>query len=141
MERVLEALGNIDERRLVRDLRKDLMRQIYEEEARSERRKTAAQPTKGQPLAGLAPWREVISPHADVPSGQFEQAEFAADLHEVASGTADHEYQDPTAFFRAHSSPKGSPTYSSERLVACQVRAVIRSSSCRPTSVAARPTR
>jgi predicted AAA+ superfamily ATPase len=99
MERVLEALGNVDERRIVRDLRKDLMRQIYEEEARSERRKTAAQPTKGQPLAGLAPWREVISPHADVASGQFEQAEFAADLHEVASGTADHEYQDPTAFF------------------------------------------
>ena len=56
------------------------MRQMFEEESRSERRKTAAQPTKGQPQAGLAPWREVITPHADVASGRFEQAEFAADL-------------------------------------------------------------
>jgi hypothetical protein len=99
MERVLEAFGNVDEKRVLRDLRKDLMRQIFEEEGRAERRKTAAQPTKGEPLAGLAAWRDVISPHADVASGQFEQAEFAADLHEVASGTADHEYQDPAAFF------------------------------------------
>ena len=29
----------------------------------------------------------------------FEQAEFAADLFEVASGSADTEYQDPVAFF------------------------------------------
>ena len=42
MERVLEAFGNIDERQQIRALRRDLMRQMFDEESRSERRKTAA---------------------------------------------------------------------------------------------------
>lgn len=99
MERVLEAFGNIDERQQIRALRRDLMRQMFDEESRSERRKTAAKPTEGQPQAGLTPWREIITPHADVASGRFDQAEFAADLYEVLDGTADDEYQDPAAFF------------------------------------------
>lgn len=99
MERVLDAFGNLDERQGIRALRRDLLRQMFDEESRAERRKTAAKPTEGQPLAGLTPWREIISPHADVASGRFDQAEFAADLFEVASGTADEEYQDPKAFF------------------------------------------
>jgi hypothetical protein len=99
MERVLEVFGNIDERQQIRALRRDLMRQMFDEESRSERRKTAAKPTEGQPQAGLTPWREIITPHADVASGRFDQAEFAADLYEVLDGTAEEEYQDPTAFF------------------------------------------
>ena len=99
MERVLDAFGNLQERQEIRTLRRDLMRQMFDEESRAERRKTAAKPTEGQPQAGLTPWREVITPHADVASGRFDQAEFAADLFEVASGTADEEYQDPKAFF------------------------------------------
>ena len=99
MERILEALGDTEHRKLIRQLRTDLQRQQFEEEARTERRKTAAKPTEGQPTAGLAPWREIITPHADVASGDYEQAEFAADLYEVAQGSADAEYQDPKAFF------------------------------------------
>jgi len=99
MERLLEAFGNEEERKGVRSLRRDLMRQMFDEESRSERRKTAAKPTEGQPQAGLTPWREIITPHADVASGRFNQAEFAADLNEVANGDADSEYQDPVAFF------------------------------------------
>ena len=99
MERVLEAFGDIDERRKIRDLRHGLMRQMFEEESRAERRKTAAKPTEGQPQAGLTPWREIITPHADVAAGRFDQAEFAADLFEVLQGTADAEYQDPREFF------------------------------------------
>ena len=99
MERVLEAFGNADQRQEIRTLRRDLMRQMFDEESRSERRKTAAKPTEGQPQAGLTPWREIITPHADVASGRFDQAEFAADLFEVAAGSADEEYQDPRAFF------------------------------------------
>ena len=34
-----------------------------------ERRKTAAKPTEGEPLKGLTPWREIITPHADVAIG------------------------------------------------------------------------
>ncbi len=99
MERVLEAFGNVEQRAELKALRRDLVRQVFDEESRSERRKTAAKPTEGQPQMGLTPWRDIITPHADVASGQFEQAEFAADLYEVASGTADPEYQDPKEFF------------------------------------------
>ena len=99
MERVLDAFGSSQERRAVRDARFAVMRRMFEEQSRAERRKTAARPTEGKPTPGLAPWREIIVPHADVASGRFEQAEFAADLSEVADGTADEEYQDPRAFF------------------------------------------
>lgn len=99
MERVLDAAGAADSRKAIKQLRTDLQRQQFEEEARSERRKTAAKPTEGQPTAGLVPWRDVITPHNDVATGRFEQAEFAADLYEVAQGDADPEYQDPKAFF------------------------------------------
>ena len=47
----------------------------------------------------LKPWREVVTPHPDVASGGYEQAEFAADLAQVVAGAADLEYQDPGEFF------------------------------------------
>ena len=47
----------------------------------------------------LKPWREVVTPHPDVASGGYEQAEFAADLAQVVAGDADLEYQDPQEFF------------------------------------------
>lgn len=99
MERVLDAFGNAKERRAIRDSRFALMRRMFEEQSRSQHRKAAARPTEGRPAAGLTPWREIIVPHSDVASGRFEQAEFAADLSEVAIGNADPEYQDPKAFF------------------------------------------
>lgn len=99
MERLLGEFGDTETRQAIKASRRDLMRQMFDEESRSERRKTAAKPTEGQPQAGLTPWREIITPHADVASGRFDQAEFAADLYEVAHGDADEEYQDPKAFF------------------------------------------
>ncbi len=99
MERVLEAFGNSDQRDQIRGLRRDLMRQMFDEESRTERRRTAAKPTEGTPHAGLTPWREIITPHADVAAGRFEQAEYAADLHLVAEGKAEAEYQDPHSFY------------------------------------------
>ncbi|MCY3953257.1 MAG: DUF499 domain-containing protein [bacterium] len=99
MERVLEAFGDTAERHRIRELRRDLMRQMFEEESRAERRRTAAKPTEGQPQAGLTPWREIVAPHADVREGRLEQAEFAADLYEVVQGSADAEYGDPREFF------------------------------------------
>ena len=51
------------------------------------------------PRQGLRPWREVARPHPDVSAGRYRQAEFAADLSQVARGTADVEYQDPVEFF------------------------------------------
>jgi predicted AAA+ superfamily ATPase len=98
-ERLLQAVSARDQIQIVQQLKRDLQRQVFDEQGRSERRKTAAKPTEGEPLKGLTPWRDVITPHADVASGRFEQAEFAADLFQVASNNADAEYQDPVAFF------------------------------------------
>ena len=52
MERLLEAFGNSDQRGQIRTMRRDLMRQVFEEESRGERRRTAAQATAGHPAAG-----------------------------------------------------------------------------------------
>lgn len=47
----------------------------------------------------LKPWRVIAEPHEDVRSGTFIQAEFAADITRVHTGTATAEYQNPTLFF------------------------------------------
>lgn len=47
----------------------------------------------------LKPWREIIAPHPDVAAGRYQQAEFAADLAQVARGEGEPEYKDPTEFF------------------------------------------
>lgn len=48
----------------------------------------------------LRPWRVIAEPHEDVRSGTFVQAEFAADITRVHTGTAAAEYQNPTLFFQ-----------------------------------------
>lgn len=47
----------------------------------------------------LKPWREIARPHKDVLEGTFQQAEFAADISQVAAGKAAAEYQDAEKFF------------------------------------------
>src|SRR3954465_14692735 len=50
--------------------------------------------------AGLRPWREVLQPHEDVATGNFQAAEFAADLHKVAATEdAGKDYAEPVQFF------------------------------------------
>jgi predicted AAA+ superfamily ATPase len=75
--------------------KQDLMRQRFSEQAR----KSAAR-IEGDPASGLKPWREVITPHPDVASGNFVQAEFAADLWQVYLGEGSSEYKDPAEFYR-----------------------------------------
>ena len=99
-ERLLQSLSAAEQVTAVRTAKQDLLRTKYAEEARSEHRRLATAPTKGEPVAGLAPWREVITPHPDVAQGRYQQAEFAADLYQVATEMAADEYQDPVAFYR-----------------------------------------
>src|SRR4051794_4490598 len=50
--------------------------------------------------AGLRPWREVLAPHDDVATGNFQAAEFAADLFKVsATEDAGKDYAEPVQFF------------------------------------------
>jgi hypothetical protein len=77
-----------------------LLRVRFDEQRRGEMRKHAGAPTEGKPKSGLKPWREVVTPHPDVSSGKYQQAEFAADLWQVYLDEASSEYQHPTEFFR-----------------------------------------
>ena len=47
----------------------------------------------------LKPWRTIAQPHKDVLGGTFKQSEFAADITQVALGTASEEYQEADKFF------------------------------------------
>ncbi len=50
-------------------------------------------------MTGIPSWREVIEPHPDVAQGRYKNAEFAADLAQVARGEGAYEYRDPVEFF------------------------------------------
>lgn len=53
-----------------------------------------------QAMPGSLPsWRDVIEPHPDVAQGRYRNAEFAADLAQVARGEGAYEYRDPVEFF------------------------------------------
>jgi hypothetical protein len=52
-----------------------------------------------KPINGLPCWRDVIEPHPDVAQGRYKNAEFAADLAQVARGEGAYEYRDPVEFF------------------------------------------
>jgi len=80
--------------------KQEILRLRFEEQARRETRRQAIAPTEGQPMSGLKPWREIATPHPDVASGRFQQAEFAADLWQVYLDEGSDEYRDPTEFFR-----------------------------------------
>jgi hypothetical protein len=98
MRLLLVEVGATREADQVQELRHDLQRQVFAEMARQKTRTGTL--FEGSPKAGLKPWREVVTPHQDVVSGQYVQAEFAADLHNVHHGIGGPEYTDPTEFFR-----------------------------------------
>lgn len=84
----------------VEKMKMELLRVRFEEQLRSEKRKTAGTAIESQATGSLTPWREVVSPHRDVASGRYQQAEFAADLWQVHLAEGSDEYRDPAEFFR-----------------------------------------
>jgi predicted AAA+ superfamily ATPase len=78
----------------------ELLRIRFDEQARQEKRRTAGTVIDGAATANLKPWREVVTPHKDVASGRYQQAEFAADLWQVHIGEGTDEYRNPVEFFR-----------------------------------------
>lgn len=100
MGRLLTAVSAADSATELGQMRMDLMRTMFDEQRRSEMRKKSFQPTEGKPHGALKPWREVVTPHPDVASGRYQQAEFAADLWQVYQNEGSDEYKNPTEFFR-----------------------------------------
>ena len=81
-------------------MKMELLRLRFDEQVRSEKRKAAGVAIESAAASGLKPWREVITPHKDVASGRYQQAEFAADLWQVHLGEGTDEYRNPVEFFR-----------------------------------------
>ncbi|MGH9131113.1 MAG: Swt1 family HEPN domain-containing protein, partial [Acidimicrobiales bacterium] len=94
---LLQAVSAGAQAEEVRRAKDELQRSHYEEATRKAAR---TQGPVGAPTGGLPAWREVVVPHADVAAGTFAQAEFAADLAQVARGEGAPEYSDPVEFFR-----------------------------------------
>ncbi len=100
MERLLRAISADREARRIESMRQEVMRTMFAEQRRVEERRKGQLTLEGMPKAGLAPWRDVVMPHEDVAKGKYTVAEFAADLAQVARGSAGPEYGDPVEFFR-----------------------------------------
>ena len=84
----------------VEKMRMELLRVRFDREVRNEKRKSAGTAIESEATGQLKPWREVTSPHKDVASGRYQQAEFAADLWQVHIGEGTAEYREPVEFFR-----------------------------------------
>ena len=96
---LLTAAGAASQATAVNAMQQEHMRAMFEQSARNRvKQRSTVVETKVQ--AGLRPWRQVVRPHEDVASGNFQQAQFAANLAPVHAGTAGSEYGDPVEFFR-----------------------------------------
>jgi predicted AAA+ superfamily ATPase len=81
-------------------MKMELRRLTYDEQVRGEKRKAAGSLIEATATGTLKPWRDIVTPHADVASGLYQQAEFAADLWQVHLGEGSDEYKKPAEFFR-----------------------------------------
>jgi predicted AAA+ superfamily ATPase len=99
IHRLLTAVAAAEQATEVDRMRQDLLRVRFDEQARQTQRRAAVVAVEGSPAGGLTPWREIITPHPDVASGRYLQAEFAADLHQVWRDEGADEYRKPVEFF------------------------------------------
>src|SRR5450755_296914 len=97
---LLAAISATEQADEVERQKMELLRLSFDEQARNITRRNTGALVGGQLPRGLLPWREVITPHPDVASGNYPVAEFAADLSQVYRGIATSEYADANAFFR-----------------------------------------
>ncbi len=81
-------------------MKMELLRLRFDEQVRSEKRRSVGTAIESAATGGLKPWREIVTPHRDVASGRYQQAEFAADLWQVHLGEGTDEYRDPGEFYR-----------------------------------------
>jgi predicted AAA+ superfamily ATPase len=84
----------------VEKIKMELLRLRFDEQVRGEKRKAAGTAIESVAATHLKPWREVVTPHPDVASGRYQQAEFAADLWQVHLDEGADEYRKPLEFYR-----------------------------------------
>ncbi|MEZ5288056.1 MAG: Swt1 family HEPN domain-containing protein [Vicinamibacterales bacterium] len=122
-------------------MKTELLRLRFDEQVRGEKRKSAGTAIESAGVSGLKPWREVVTPHKDVASGRYQQAEFAADLWQVHLGEGGDEHKNPVEFFRRTYLTESLKSMLAAPCGAWLARAATRWCSSRPTSAAARRTR
>jgi predicted AAA+ superfamily ATPase len=98
--RLLTAVSATQQADEANKMRLELRRLVIDEQVRGEKRKLGGSLIEAAAAGSLKPWREVITPHVDVASGNYQQAEFAADLWQVHLGQGSDEYRKPAEFFR-----------------------------------------
>jgi len=59
----------------IEKMKTELLRVRFDEQMRGEKRKSASWAIETQATGALKPWREVVSPHPDVASGRYQQAD------------------------------------------------------------------
>lgn len=84
----------------IEKMKMELLRVRFDEQVRGEKRKSSGTAIESAATGNLKPWREIVTPHKDVASGRYQQAEFAADLWQVHLGEGTPEYKNPAEFFR-----------------------------------------
>ena len=94
-QRLLTAVSAQVQAKKIGVMHTELMRTLFQEK---KHHKTTTLKTKANNK--LKSWRDVVTPHTDVASGNYEQAEFAADLAQVHRGEGVEEYLDPIEFYR-----------------------------------------
>lgn len=95
-ERLLRAIGSADAADDVAEIRLNLRRVSADKADKKVIQASVSNPES----EGLLPWREVLPPHEDVATGNFQAAEFAADLYKVSHGSdTSRDYSDPVEFF------------------------------------------
>jgi predicted AAA+ superfamily ATPase len=104
--RALDSAGRLltavsaSEANEVERMKQEVLRLRFEEQVRDEKRRAGGLLVEATSATALKPWREVVSPHPDVASGRYQQAEFAADLWQVYLGEGSDEYKNPVEFFQ-----------------------------------------
>ena len=100
MERMLQTVSAGEVAIELGKHKMEVMRLKLADQTRHDSKRRAKNATEGNPAEGLSPWRDIVEPHEDVASGNYQNAEFAADLYHVYTKIASEEYGDPVEFFR-----------------------------------------
>ena len=101
IDRVLQSVSASEEAGTVEKLKQEVMRTRFADMQKRETKRAQQAAASGEPMEGLTPWREVVTPHPDVATGRYALAEFAADLARVVRDPKDAgEYGEPKEFFR-----------------------------------------
>lgn len=99
MARLLTAIS-APQANEVNKMKLELRRTIYEQQVHNIKNRSGGTLIEAAASGSIKPWREIVTPHADVASGRYQQAEFAADLWQVHLGEGSDEYKKPAEFFR-----------------------------------------